>query len=64
MGRKTIKRAISEDFEILDDGVKVGTVRIRPTGILWKGKGQRGWFGLTLDGFAKLAEEHGKVHKN
>ena len=24
MGRKTIKRAISEDFEIMDDGVKVG----------------------------------------
>ena len=46
------------------EGVKVGTVRIRPTGILWKGKGQRGWFGLTLDGFAKLAEEQGKVHKN
>jgi len=63
MGRKTIKRAVSEDFEIMDDGDKIGTVRIRPSGILWKGKGQRSWFGLTLDKFAMLAEEQGRPHK-
>ena len=34
MRRRTIKHAVFEDFEIMDDGVKVGTVRIWPTGIL------------------------------
>ena len=34
MRRKTIKHAVSENYEIMDDGVKVGTVRIWPTGIL------------------------------
>ena len=31
--------------------------------IRWKGKGQRSWFGLTLDKFAMLAEEQGRPHK-
>lgn len=60
MARKTIQRAQSEDLSIMEDGVKIGTIRIKPSGILWKPKGKRNWFGLTLDKFGALAEEHGR----
>ena len=60
MARKTIQRAQSEDLTIMEEGTKIGTIRIKPSGILWKPKGKRYWFGLTLDKFASLAEEHGR----
>lgn len=60
---KEIKRAQSEDFEIYEDGNKVGTVRIKPSGILWKAKGKQSWFGVSLEKFAEFAVQHGKEQK-
>jgi hypothetical protein len=57
---KEFRRPQSEDFEIMEQGTKVGTVRIKPSGILWKPKGKHSWFGLTVEEFSKLAEKHGK----
>ena len=60
MAKKTIKRSQSEDFEIVEDDGKVGTVRIKPSGILWKAKGKHKWIGVTVEQFAAFAEENGK----
>jgi hypothetical protein len=50
-----------EDFEIVDaDGAKVGEVRVKPSGILWKPKHSRKWFGIDLDTFASYMQQNGK----
>jgi hypothetical protein len=50
-----------EDFEILDDnGNKVGEVRVKPSGVLWKPKHARDWFGVDLKKFAAYMEANGK----
>lgn len=63
MAKKTIQRSTFEDFEIREDGAVVGTVRIKPSGILWSPKGRHSWFGLTVEQFANLAEAQGKKQK-
>jgi hypothetical protein len=60
VARKTIQRAQSEDFAIMDDGKKVGEVRIKASGLLWKAKGKQSWFGVTIEQFANFAETNGK----
>jgi hypothetical protein len=40
----------------------VGTIRVKPNGILWKPKGAKGatpWFSLTLEEFADYAKKNG-----
>jgi len=59
MGKKTIRRAQSEDFEIFDDNVKVGTVRVKPNAILWKRRGKQSWVGVSIEHFAEYVEGHG-----
>ncbi|MGH9699122.1 MAG: hypothetical protein ACRD52_06620 [Candidatus Acidiferrales bacterium] len=50
-----------EDFEIVDaSGNKVGEIRVKPSGVLWKPKHSRSWFGVDLDTFAKYMVENGK----
>ena len=50
---KSIKRAEFEDFDIEDAGKMVGSVRIKPSGILWRPKGKHSWFGVNIEQFAE-----------
>jgi hypothetical protein len=59
MAKKEIVRSVSEDFEISEDGKKVGTLRVKPNGILWKDKGQHSWKKLTIEQISDLARKHG-----
>jgi hypothetical protein len=50
-----------EDLEIVDGGGnKVGEVRVKPSGVLWKPKHSRSWFGIDLKTFAAYMEANGK----
>ncbi len=60
------KRQESEDFVIVDlnDSEKVvGKIRVKPSGVLWSPKGGHKFFKLTIQQFAKFAEEHGTLKK-
>lgn len=63
MAKKSIKRSVSEDFVIMEEGNgKVGTIRIKPSGILWKPKGKSAkWFSVTVEEFAKFAKKKNKT---
>lgn len=63
MAKKEIRRGQSEDFEIVENGSKVGTVRIKPSGILWKSSGKHSWYGVTVEQFAEFAEKFGKKQR-
>jgi hypothetical protein len=42
------------DHEIVDDdGKKVGTIRVKPSGVLWAKAGSHDWKGVTLEEFAE-----------
>jgi hypothetical protein len=50
------------DHEIVDsDGEMVGTIRVKPSGILWSPRDGKKWRGITLDNFASFMEENGKL---
>jgi len=52
------------DLAFLDaSGKKIGEIRIKPNGILWASKGQKGWRGMSLPKFAKLMERGKKQQK-
>ncbi|TQF40279.1 hypothetical protein UNPF46_10975 [Bradyrhizobium sp. UNPF46] len=60
------KRAESQDFTIVEmnDGDKiVGTIRVKPSGVLWAPKGSHKFYKLSIQQFAKFAEEHGTKQK-
>ncbi len=40
------------EHEILSDGKKVGTLRVKPGGILWKPSGQHRFYSVNLERFA------------
>ena len=48
MARLSIRRPESEDFDIVSEGKMVGSVRIKPSGILWRPKGKHSWFGVSI----------------
>ena len=42
------------DHIILDpEGKRVGTLRVKPSGVLWKAKGKQKFSGVTLDEFSE-----------
>jgi hypothetical protein len=52
----------SYDHEIgnADDGKTVGTLRVKPSSVLWKPKGAKGrnpWYSVTLDDLVEWAKE-------
>jgi hypothetical protein len=53
----------SQDFKIVENGKVVGTVRIKPSAIMWKGKGAQSWRGATPEEFGEFAQENGKTMK-
>lgn len=53
-----------EDFEIVDaDGLVVGHIRVKPSGVLWASANSKVWHGVSLDRFARFMEEHGTKQK-
>lgn len=49
-----------QDFTIRDAEGKLGDLRIKANGIAWKKKGHQTYKQVSLDVFAKLAEETGR----
>ena len=65
MAKKTVRRAEFEDFDIMEPNANgkesvVGTVRVKPSGILWRSKGKHTFFGVSVEQFAEFAEQNGK----
>jgi len=53
-----------EDFEVVDhDGYITGSVRIKPSGILWSPPNGKVWYGVSMTAFAAFARDKGKVQK-
>ena len=49
-----------EDHQIVDpNGLVVGHIRVKPSGVLWSPKNAKVWYRVTLDKFAAFAEEKG-----
>jgi hypothetical protein len=44
-----------------DDGLVVGTVRVKPSGIAWASAESKKWRMVPLDRFAQFVERHGKL---
>ena len=63
MAKKEFRRANSEDFEIVEEGAVFGTIRVRPSTVLWKAKGKHSWRGVTIEEFAQFTEKYGKDQK-
>ena len=49
---KSFRVPKSQDFEIVDNGSGkeeiIGTLRVKPSGILWAPKGSHVWYGINL----------------
>jgi len=52
-----------KDFTIVEDGEVVGHLRVQPHAIAWCPKGKHKWMKVTLEQFAKFAEENGRELK-
>jgi len=64
MATNSFKPSKYEDHEIVDDNNKVvGTVRVKPSGILWSPKGSHSWLGINLDKFQEFMAENGRKQK-
>ncbi len=55
-----------EDFVIKEgpSNRKIGTLRVRPTGILWADKGKHSWRGVSIERFAEFISTEGKPLKH
>lgn len=49
------------DHVILGPDKKVvGTIRVKPSGVLWAAKGSKAWKGVDLETFAEFMQKNGK----
>ncbi|HRF08050.1 MAG TPA: hypothetical protein PL193_05305 [Xanthobacteraceae bacterium] len=55
----------SQDYTVIDadTGAIEGHIRIKPSGVLWKGKSGQTWYRLSIKEFGELAKEHGVKQK-
>jgi hypothetical protein len=53
----------AQDFVILEDGKVLGTVRIKPSSIMWKGPNARAWYGISPEKFGEFVTASGKKMK-
>ncbi|MFC3208127.1 hypothetical protein [Aquamicrobium soli] len=63
MAKKEFRLPKHQEFEITEDGAVIGTLRVKPSGILWAPKNSQNWFGVGLQQFADFAEANGKKQK-
>ena len=52
----------SQDYTVIDadTGATEGHIRIKPSGVLWRGKSGQDWYRLSIKEFGELAKKHGK----
>ena len=53
----------AQDFIILEDGKVLGTIRVKPSRIMWKGPNAREWYGISPEEFGEFVKENGKKMK-
>lgn len=53
----------SADFEIFEGNRIVGTVRVKPSGILWAPKRSHKWSRVSIEDFGAYAQQHGAKTK-
>jgi hypothetical protein len=58
---KEFRASECADFTIVEDGQVFGKIRLKPSGILWRPKGKRSWYGVTIEAFADYAEQNGQI---
>lgn len=67
MGKNSVRRFATKklaDFTILEsDGTVCGRVRVKPSTIAWKGKGDHKWSGVTLEEFGEFCKSKGVKKK-
>jgi hypothetical protein len=63
MARKSIAWVGYDDFSIHEGDAKIGTIRVKPSGILWAPKGKHSWFKVSIEEFADFAEKLNKSVK-
>jgi hypothetical protein len=57
MAKKTVGWVGFDDFQIYDGDSKIGTLRVKASGILWKPKGRHTWLKVSIEQFAEHAEK-------
>jgi hypothetical protein len=57
---KKFKAPASWTQKITEGGKVVGTIRVRPSTIMWKPKSGQDWFGVTIEQFEKFAKKKGE----
>ncbi len=60
---KRFRAPVSQDFVICEGDEVFGTLRVRPSAILWKPKGSHLWYQLTINQFGNHAVEVGNKKK-
>jgi hypothetical protein len=54
----------ARDFTIVEDGKVIGTIRVKPSAIMWKGPNARGdWHGVKPENFGAFVTKSGKKMK-
>ncbi len=53
--------ACDHEIQAPDGGGKIGELRVKPSSILWKSKGQQDYRSISLDDFIKWIEAEGKL---
>jgi hypothetical protein len=45
----------------MENGKVFGTIRVKPSAIMWKAKGAHTWKGVTPEAFGEFADKSGKT---
>ena len=52
-----------EDFQIKESHKVVGTLRVKPSGLLWAPSRSHRWYRVSIDAFAEFARSTGRKRK-
>jgi hypothetical protein len=59
MAKMTFGAPVSQTFTIKEGKKVFGTLRVRPSGVLWKPRSAQVWYALSMDELGVLAVKHG-----
>jgi len=60
MPAKEFSAPVSQDFQILEGGKMYGTLRVKPSTLMWKPKGAHSWHGVAIEDFGEWVKKTGK----
>jgi len=60
---KEFKAPVSQDYTIMEGDKVFGTLRVKPSTLMWKPKGAHSWFGVTIEEFGSWAKGKKKTMK-